>query len=120
MSKTLQKMTSEKTAVGIRALHQGALHGQSGKCPLCGVELTFIHLLWECSFWEGRVQPLPDQWRDRIQANTEPELWNRGMTQSIFYIPDGGMATFTGEGLWADLEACNLPAGHAVLSLIHI
>ena len=44
----------------------------------------------------------------------EPELWNRGMTQSIFYIPDGGMATFSGEGLWADLEACNLPAGHAV------
>ena len=29
-------------------------------------------------------------------------------------IPDGGMATFNGEGLWADLEACNLPAGHAV------
>ena len=114
VSKTLQKMTSEKIAIGIRALHQGTLHGQTGKCPLCGVELTFIHLLWECSFWEGRVQPLPDQWRDRIQANTEPELWNRGMTQSIFYIQDGGMATFSGEGLWADLEACSLPAGHAV------
>ena len=114
VSKTLQKMTSEKAAVGIRALHQGTLHGQTGTCPLCGVELTFIHLLWECSFWEGRVQPLPQQWRERIQANSEPELWNRGMTQSIFYIPDGGMATFSGEGLWADLEACNLPAGHAV------
>lgn len=36
------------------------------------------------------------------------------MTQSIFYIPDGGMATFNGEGLWANMETCNLPSGHAV------
>ena len=114
VSRTLQKMTSDKVATGIRALHQGTLHGQEGQCPLCGVELTFTHLLWECSFWQGRVRDIPAQWKERIQANSEPELWNRGMTQSIFYIPDGGMATFNGEGLWAQLEACNLPAGHAV------
>ena len=114
VSNTLQKISTERFNSALRAFHQGTFHGQSGKCPLCGVELTFIHLLWECTFWDGKVPALPDQWRERLQAGTEPELWNRGMTQSIFYIKDGGMATFNGEGLWDALEACHLPPGHAV------
>lgn len=92
-------MSTERFNTAVRAFHQGTFHGQEGKCPLCGVELTFIHLPWECTFWDGKVPALPAQWVERLKAGTEPELWNRGMTQSIFYIPDGGMATFNGEGL---------------------
>ena len=72
-----------------------------------------IYLLWQCSFWKGRVKDIPAQWHERLQAGTDPELWNRGMTQSLFYLPDGGMATFTGEGLWTDLETLPVTAGQA-------
>ena len=109
----MEKMCTDKQCTALRAFHQGTLHGQEGSCPLCGEDITFIHLLWQCSFWKGRVKDLPDQWHERLQAGTEPELWNRGMTQSLFYIPDGGMATFNGEGLWSNLETLPVGAGQA-------
>ena len=87
---TLQKISTERINTALRAFHQGTFHGQEGKCPLCDVDLTFIHLLWECTFWEGKVPSLPTQWIERLNAGTEPELWNRGMTQSIFYIQEHG------------------------------
>ena len=83
VSLTLQKM-SEKNGPALRAFHQGTLHGQQGHCPLCGEDLTFTHLLWQCRFWKGKVKDIPEQWKQRLEAGTEPELWQRGMVQSIF------------------------------------
>ena len=100
ISRVIQKYTDDKLGPALRAFHQGTYHGVSGLCPLCGVDLTFKHLLWECSFWKGKVRDLPDQWKQRLQAGTEPELWQRGMVQSIFYIQEGGMGTFVTEGCW--------------------
>ena len=99
VSLTLQKM-SEKNGPALRAFHQGTLHGQQGNCPLCGEDLTFTHLLWQCRFWKGKVKDIPEEWKSRLAAGTEPELWQRGMVQSIFYIQEGGMGTFQHEGHW--------------------
>ena len=86
VSLTLQKMDDGHNGPALRALHQGTLHGQKGHCPLCGDELTFVHLLWQCRFWKGKVKDLPDQWKQRLEAGTEPELWQRGMVQSIHLL----------------------------------
>ena len=114
VSLTLQKMSGDTLGPGLRALHQGTLHGQDGRCPLCGEELTFIHLLWQCSFWKGKAKDLPEQWKERLAAGTEPELWQRGLVQSIFYLQDGGLSTFQLDGLWTPDEAFDIPTGHAV------
>ena len=113
VSLTLQKM-SEKNGPALRAFHQGTLHGQQGNCPLCGDDLTFIHLLWQCRFWKGKVKDIPEEWKTRLAAGTEPELWQRGMVQSIFYIQEGGMGTFQHEGHWTPEAAFDIPAGHAI------
>ena len=113
VSLTLQKM-AEKNGPALRALHQGTLHGQQGHCPLCGEDLTFTHLLWQCRFWKGKVKDICEQWKERLAAGTEPELWQRGMVQSIFYIQEGGMGTFQHEGTWTTEEAFAIPAGHAI------
>ena len=93
VSLSAQKMRAERQSTALRAFHQGTLHGQEGSCLLCGEDPTFIHLLWQRSFWEGRVKALPTQWQEGLRVGTDPELWNRGMTQSLSYIQDGGMAT---------------------------
>ena len=103
ISQHIQRSTSEEIATGLRALHQGTLHGISGHCPLCGVDLTFVHLLWECTFWKGRTKALPDEWISRLNFGTDPELWQRGFVQSLFYEPEEGLATIEGTGLWKDL-----------------
>ena len=108
----IQRSTSEQLATGLRAFHQGTLHGQTGHCPLCGVELTFTHLIWQCSFWKGRVKDLSPEWSSRLAAGTDPELWQRGFVQSIFYEPEEGQATFEGTGLWKDLGPLRLDKGH--------
>ena len=113
VSLTLQQM-AEKNGPALRALHQGTLHGQQGHCPLCGEDLTFTHLLWQCRFWKGKVKDIPEQWKQRLAAGTEPELWQRGMVQSIFYIQEGGMGTFQHEGTWTMEEAFAIPAEHAI------
>ena len=77
ISHVIQKYTDDRLGPASRALHQGTLHGISGTCPLCGVELTFKHVLWECQFWRGKVKDIPDQWKQRLAAGTEPELWQR-------------------------------------------
>lgn len=93
-----QRSTSQELATGLRAFHQGTLHGL-----LCGVELTFTHLLWECGFWKGRVKDLPQEWQERLAAGTDPELWQRGFAQGIFCEPEEGQATMQGTGLWKEL-----------------
>ena len=108
----IQRTTSEQLATGLRAFHQGTLHGVSGHCPLCGVELTFTHLLWECSFWKGRVKDLSAEWTNRLNAGTDPELWQTGFVQSIFYVPEEGLATIEGTGLWKDLGLLRFDKGH--------
>lgn len=104
VSHVIQKYTDDRLGPALRALHQGTLHGLSGTCPLCGVELTFKHVLWECQFWTGKAKELPEQWKQRLAAGTEPELWQRGTAQSIFYIQKGGVGTFVTEGLWTPQE----------------
>lgn len=108
----IQRSTNEQLATGLRAFHQGTLHGQTGHCPLCRVELTFIHLLLECSFWKGRVKDMPSEWTQRLGAGTDPELWQRGFVQNIFYEPEQGTATFEGTGIWKDLRPLRLEKGH--------
>ena len=81
MSHKMQRTTSGRLACALRAFHQGTLHGFKGQCPLCGVELSTVHLIWECSYWQGRVKDIPDEWKDRISQNIEPEIWNRGLSQ---------------------------------------
>ena len=109
----LQKTTSERTATALRTFHQGTLHGQQGTCPLCAKDLTFVHLVWECQYWKGRVKDLPEQWKERLAAGTEPELWNRGMVQSIFYQVETGMGSFEGTGYWHTQETLAFGTGHA-------
>ena len=45
---------------------------------------------------------------------TEPELWQRGLVQSIFYVQEGGMGTFHNEGLWTAEAAYDIPPGHTI------
>ena len=106
----LQKTTSDKTATALRTFHQ---HGQQGKCPLCDKDLTFVHLIWECQYWKGRVKELPTQWQERLAHGTEPELWNRGVVQSIFYQVETGMGSFEGKGHWHTQETLSFGPGHA-------
>ena len=112
ISHHIQRTTSDQLATGLQAFHQGTLHGVNGHCPLCGVELTFQHLLWECSFWKGRVKDLSDEWKSRLAAGMDPELWQRGFVQSIFYEPEEGSATLEGTGLWKDLGHLRIGQGH--------
>ena len=114
ISHVIQKYTDDKLGPALRALRQGTYHGVSGTCPLRGVDLTFKHLLWECKFWHGKVKDLPAQWKQRLEAGTEPELWQRGMVQSIFYIQEGGMGTFVTEGIWTPNDTFDVPPGHAL------
>ena len=67
------------------------------------MDLTFVHLLWECTFWKGRTKALPEEWISRLNFGTDPELWQRGFVQSLFYEPEEGLATIEGTGLWKDL-----------------
>ena len=98
ISLKLQNTTSDRLAT---AFHQGTLNGQDGHCPLCGAELTFVHLVWECSYWQGKVKELPDEWKDRTSQNIEPEIWNRGISQ--------------GYGKWEHLLPCHIDHGHAAM-----
>ena len=66
--------------------------------------------LWQRHFWQGKVKDIPEQWKQRLEAGTEPELWQRGLVQSIFYIKEGGMGTFQNEGLWTTEAAFDIPA----------
>ena len=63
----------------LRALRQGTLHRQEGKCPLCGEE---FRAPWQCKFRQGRVTDLPAQWKQRLAASIEPELCNRAKKAS--------------------------------------
>lgn len=101
------------TASALRALHQGTLYGEEGKCPLCNQELTFIHLIWQCQYWKGRVKNLPAQWKECLECGTEPELWNRGMVQSIFYQVETGMGSFESTGHCRAQETLSFGPGHA-------
>ena len=112
ISQHIQRTTSEAIATGLRAFHQGTLHGLTGHCPLCGVELTFIHLLWQCSFWQGRVKPLSKEWTNCLEVGTDPELWQRGLVQRIFYEPEEGSSTLEGTGVWKELGHLRLQKGH--------
>ena len=111
ISSHIQRTTSDSIATGLRAFHQGVMHGLQGHCPLCGEELSFIHLLWQCSFWKGRVKDLSSEWASRLTAGTDPELWQRGLVQQIFYEPEEGVATIEGTGLWKDLGQLRLNKG---------
>ena len=106
MSLKLQRTTSDRLACALRAFHQGTLHGFTGQCPLCGVELSTVHLVWECSYWQGRVKDIPDEWKDRISQNIEPEIWN-------IRERHGGPSTFEGTGKWHSLQPCHIDHGHA-------
>ena len=110
ISSHIQSTTSNSiaTATGLRAFHQGTIHGH---CPLCGVELTFTHLLRQRSFWKGRVKDLSQEWASRLAAGTDPELWQRGLVQRIFYEPEEGISTIEGTGLW-HLGQLRLNKGH--------
>ena len=72
-----------------------------------------MHLIWECSYWQGRVKDIPDEWKDRISQNIEPEVWHRGLAQLPFRERHGGPSTFIGTGKWHDLQPCHIDHGHA-------
>ena len=80
--------------------------------PLCA-ELIFVHLLWERSYWQGKVKDLPDEWKDRIHQNIEPEIWNRGLSRLPSRERHGGPSTFQGSGKWEQLLPCHIDHGHA-------
>lgn len=64
------------------------------------VDLTFTHLLWECQFWDSKVEALPAEWLHRLQQDSEPELWNRSRHDPT-YLPrtTRGMSPFEGISL---------------------
>lgn len=53
-------------------------------------------MLWECSYWQGKVKEIPDEWKHRINQNIELEIWNRGLSQLPFRERHGGPSTFRG------------------------
>ena len=117
MSLKLQRTTSDRLACALRAFHQGTLHGFKGQCPLCAVEISTVHLIWECSYWQGRVKDIPDEWKGRISQNIEPEIWHRGLAQLPFRERHGGPSTFIGSGQWHNLQPCHIDHGHACCCL---
>ena len=62
-------------------------------------------------FWKGRVKDLSEEWTNRLNAGTDPELWQRGFVQSIFYMSREGLATIEGTGLWKELGPLRVDKG---------
>ena len=89
------------------------LHSSRHDCPLCGTGLSFVHLLWECSYWKGKVKEIPDEWKDRVSHDIEPEIWHRGLSRLPFRERHGGPSTLEGTGKWQDLQPCHVDPGHA-------
>ena len=95
----MQKTTSDRAGIALMALHQGTMHGH----PLCGPSSI------SCASATSGNAGLPDQWKQRIDAGTEPELWNRGM-----HGPTSRRVAWTAfkEMVWETLELCQVPHGH--------
>lgn len=58
------------------------------------------------------MKDLSTEWASRLEAGTDPELWQRGFVQSIFYEPEEGHSTLEGTGLWKDLGQLKLHKGY--------
>ena len=109
--KSLKKLQGiEKTA--LRSWTQGSLRHSGNSavltCPICNVDLTVQHLVWECSW---HATPVPDAWRQQWQSQLNPELWHRGLVVAIprpnFCCGDRSLQ---GGGLWADADViCHSP-----------
>ena len=86
----------------IDAWTQGSLRthtaGDRVVCPMCNVQVTMKHLIWECQYHE---QPLPASWVQDIQANENTMLWSRGLIEVPDYRLPVGMDSLGVHGLFA-------------------
>ena len=83
----LRKMMKEATALQKAALlawHQGSLRTKDNsdmkECPVCKVELTAKHLIWQCKWINDRCRGLPDYLEVMMETDADQELWIRGWT----------------------------------------
>ena len=114
------KVIKGPARAAVDAWTQGSLRthdsGERVLCPLCKVQVTMKHLVWQCKYHE---QELPDEWQVSIQANEDAMLWARGLIETPQYLPLKGSDSCEVTGVFAKGWPVRLSPSHRLAIGVH-